>query len=122
LTQILAEIPQTLDGEWVPASGTFFAFDLPDCPLDYDVRRRELAKVLGVATASKAVGTSLPTRDPHLRLVACCLADTFSDVYAGLKGDCAEGVVLKCRRARYAKQFRPGVESRDWIKRRFGWD
>ena len=37
--------------------------------------------------------------------------------------DCrAEGVVLKRRRALYTKHIRPGVESRDWLKRRFEWD
>src|SRR5436853_7751909 len=46
LTQILVKIPHTLDGEWVPAGDTFFAFDLPDCPLLYDGRRATLAGML----------------------------------------------------------------------------
>jgi ATP-dependent DNA ligase len=45
-----------------------------------------------------------------------------AQVFAGMKGHGAEGVVLKRRRAVYAKHIRPGVESRDWLKRRFVWD
>jgi ATP-dependent DNA ligase len=45
-----------------------------------------------------------------------------AQVLAGMKGHGAEGVVLKRRRAVYAKHIRPGVESRDWLKRRFVWD
>ncbi|HYV35167.1 MAG TPA: hypothetical protein VE988_05650 [Gemmataceae bacterium] len=48
MTHILAKIPHTLDGEWVSAADTFFAFDLPDCPLDYDGRRAILGKMLDV--------------------------------------------------------------------------
>src|SRR5437762_2087645 len=46
VAQILAKIPHTLDGEWVQAWDTFFAFDLPECPLDYDGRRSALTELL----------------------------------------------------------------------------
>jgi len=49
-------------------------------------------------------------------------AGHFPQIYAGLQGHGAEGVVLKRRRAPYTKHNRSGVESRDWLKRRFVWD
>ena len=129
MTQLLAGIPHTLDGEWVPAQDTFFVFDLPDCLLDYDGRRSELAEILGIDPAAfdppligGAAAQSVTTSTSHVRLVASYTAGRFPQVYAGLKGHGAEGVVLKRRKALYVKQNRPGVESRDWLKRRFAWD
>lgn len=129
LTQLLAEMPHPLDGEWVPAQDTFYAFDLPDCPLDYDGRRSELAEILGQDSASfdppligGAAALSMYTITSHVRLVVSYTAGRFPQVYAGLKGHGAEGVVLKRRKALYAKQNRAGVDSRDWLKRRFTWD
>src|SRR4051794_2414187 len=58
LTQILAKIRQTLDGEWVPAADTFFAFDLPDCPLDYDRRRSALTEILGTTDDTANAGVA----------------------------------------------------------------
>src|SRR5215510_3417405 len=48
LSILLADIPHTLDGEWVPAWDAYFIFDLPDCSLDYDGRRLELAEIFNV--------------------------------------------------------------------------
>ena len=120
----------TLDGEWVPARDEFYAFDLPDCPLNYDERRLELAKVLGLAAGTEldpllsctvpALALTVPIS--HVCLVASYTGGRFPQVYEGLKGHGAEGVVLKRRRSLYAKHIRPGVESRDWLKRRYGWD
>ena len=59
---------------------------------------------------------------PHICLIASYTGGRFPQVYESLKGHGAEGVVLKRRRARYAKHIRPGVESRDWLKQRFAWD
>ena len=123
LTQILAKIPHTLDGEWVQALDTFFAFDLPECPLDYDGRHSALTEILTATTdnSTDVAAFSLATSIAHVRLVAS-FTGQFPAVYSGLKGHGAEGVVLKRRRALYGNQLRPGVESRDWLKRRFGWD
>jgi ATP-dependent DNA ligase len=128
LTQLLAELPHALDGEWVPATDEYYAFDLPDCPLDYDGRRLELARLMGVVGVGDApliggiAAQSMLTRLSRVRLVASYTAGHFPQVYAGLNGHGAEGVVLKRRRAHYGKNTRPGVESRDWLKRRFAWD
>jgi hypothetical protein len=130
LTQLLAELPHTLDGEWVPARDEYYAFDLPDCPLDYDGRRATLLKILGVVGAADGdapliggvAAQSMVTRFARIRLVASYTVGHFPQVYAGLKGHGAEGGVLKRRRALYAKHIRAGVESRDWLKRRFAWD
>jgi len=126
LSMLLAEIPHTLDGEWVPAWDAFFIFDLPDCSLDYDGRRSELVEIFNVDigsaqfddTPALAINTSLP----RIRLIASYTAGQYPQVYAGLQGHGAEGVVLKRRRAPYTKHNCPGVESRDWLKRRFVWD
>src|SRR5580765_273579 len=129
LAHILAKIPHTLDGEWVAALDTFFTFDLPDCTLDYDGRRARLAEILNHASVTTDISTnadvaafSLATTISHVRLVASHTAGHFPQVYACLKGHGAEGVVLKRRRTQYSTQIRPGVESRDWLKRRFAWD
>ena len=130
LTQLLAGIPHTLDGEWVPGRDEFYVFDLPDRPLDYDARRSELAKILGLGAGVEfdpplcctVPSLSITTPIPHVRLMASYTGSRFPQLYAGLKGHGAEGVVLKRRRALYAKHIRPGVESRDWLKRRFAWD
>jgi ATP-dependent DNA ligase len=110
LRQLLSRIEHTLDGEWVPARDEFYVFDLPDCPLNYDERRAELAKILRTMSI------------PHVYLIASYTGGRFPHVYESLKGHGAEGVVLKRRRSQYAKNIRPGVENRDWLKRRFGWD
>lgn len=102
---------------------------LPDCPLDYDDRRSELAEILGMNAANfdlpligDAAAQSLNTTTSRVRLVASYTAGRFPQVYAGLKGHGADGVILKRRKALYAKQHRHCVESRDWLKRRFAWD
>src|SRR5580765_109467 len=75
LTQILAKIPHTLDGEWVQAWDTFFAFDLLECPLDYDGRRSALTEILGATridncTEPGVAAFSLATSIPNVGLVA----------------------------------------------------
>jgi len=130
LCQHLSGIEHTLDGEWVPARDEFYAFDLPDRLLNYDERRSELARILNVNAVANfdpplidgAAAISIITSMSRVRLVASYTVGRFPQVYEGLKGHGAEGVVLKRRRALYAKHMRPGVESRDWLKRRFGWD
>ena len=130
LSQLLAGIQHTLDGEWVPARDEFYAFDLPDCPLSYDERRSALAKILGLVAGTEfdpplsctVPALALTASIPHICLIASYTGGRFPQVYEGLKSHGAEGVVLKRRRARYAKHIRPGVESRDWLKRRFAWD
>src|SRR5262245_14541344 len=128
LSMLLADIPHTLDGEWVPAWDAFFIFDLPDCSLEYDGRRSELAEICNVVigSASPQVGSAptlaFNTSLSRVRVVASYTAGHFPQVYAGLQGHGAEGVVLKRRRAQYTKHNRTGVETRDWLKRRFVWD
>src|SRR5262245_60146803 len=126
LSMLLADIPHTLDGEWVPAWGAFFIFDLPDCSLDYDGRRSELAEIFNVNVAPQQIGAeptlAINTSVSGVRLVTSHTAGHFPQVYAGLQGHGAEGVVLKRRRAPYTKYNRSGVECRDWLKRRFVWD
>ena len=94
----------TLDGEWVPGEG-YHAFDLPDEPGDYDHRLKVLGslKIPGLIT--------LRSYDAH-----------FAQVYAALPRSITEGVVFKRRASRYTKQRRASAETRDWLKRRFGWD
>src|SRR5580765_40333 len=109
LIHILAKIPHTLDGEWVQAWETFFAFDLPECPVDYDGRRSALTEILSVAiddtTNAVVAAFSVATASAHVRLVISCIAN-FPEVYADLKGRGAEGVVLKRPRALYGNQLR----------------
>ena len=128
LTQTLSGIQHTLDGEWVGAWDEFVVFDLPDSPFDYDGRRLALTQLLkpcaperDVSQLEGATVQSVTTSIPRVRLVASYGAG-FPQVYAGLKRQGAEGVVLKRRKSPYAKQSRAGVESRDWLKRRFAWD
>jgi ATP-dependent DNA ligase len=129
LTEILSGIPHTLDGEWVPGSDAFYVFDLPDCEQDYDGCRAALARAFGVTGADgdaplieSIAAQSMVTSFSRVRLVASYVGGRFRPVYAGLKVHGAEGVVLKRRRSLYAKHNRAGVESRDWLKRRFAWD
>jgi hypothetical protein len=89
----------------------------------------ELAEILGLGDIyfdppmiGGAAAQSMYTSTSSVRLVASYTAGRFPQVYAGLKGHGAEGVVLKRRRALYAKQIRRNIESRDWLKRRFAWD
>ena len=72
--------------------------------------------------AGGAAVQSMTTSVSHIRLVASYTGGRFPQVYVGLKGHGAEGVVLKRRRSHYAKHIRSDVESRDWLKRRFAWD
>ncbi len=88
-----------------------------------------MAKILGLTAADLdpplAGGTvvqSMTASIPHICLIASYTGGRFPQVYTGLKGHGAEGVVLKRRGSHYAKHIRPGVESRDWLKRRFAWD
>jgi ATP-dependent DNA ligase len=97
----------TLDGEWVPGEG-YHAFDLPDEPGDLDHRLRLL------------VGLSA-LKIPGLMFVRSYEAH-FAQVYATLPRSITEGVVLKRRASVYAKQRRASAETRDWLKRRFGWE
>jgi|SRR5580765_4237648 len=120
LSQILAGIPHTLDGEWVPETNTYFAFDFPDCPLEYDRRRETLAEILGANTCDD--GLSMPTAFEHIYLVASPIAGDFANAYRCFRGHGAEGIVIKRRKALYGNQLRPGIECRDWLKRRFQWD
>jgi len=130
LCQHLSGIEKTLDGEWVLARDEFHAFDLPDCPLNYDERRSELAKILNVNAVADfdpplidgAAAISMITSMSRVRLVASYTGGRFPQVYERLKGHGAEGVVLKRRRAPYSKHIRRGIECRDWLKRRFAWD
>ena len=69
-----------------------------------------------------AAAISMITSLSRVRLIASYTVGRFPQVYEGQKGHGAEGVVLKRRRSLYAKHMRPGVESRDWLKRRFVWD
>src|SRR5262245_21329831 len=121
LSMLLADIRHTVDGEWVPAWDAYFIFDLPDCSLDYDGRRSELAEIFNVNVGFDspprcAPALAINTSVSRVRLVASHTAGHFPQVYAGLQGHGAEGVVLKRRRAPYAKHSRFGVECRDWLK------
>src|SRR5262249_53902146 len=90
----LADIPHTLDGEWVPTRDEFYAFDLPDCPLNYDERRSELPKTLSVTAVASfdpplidgAAAISMITSMSRVRLVASYTGGRFPRVYEGLKG------------------------------------
>src|SRR5215831_12657943 len=123
LRKLLADVPYPLDGEWVPDEGAFCVFDLPNSQLDYDGRRVALNLALGGRPNDVVHDPmSLDTYFAGVRLVASFAGGQFPQVYAALRGHGAEGVVLKRRRAPYAKQMCPGVECRDWLKRRFVWD
>ena len=43
-------VDETLDGEWVPKEGKYYAFDLPDEPGDFDERYRALCKLAALKT------------------------------------------------------------------------
>src|SRR5262245_26448580 len=114
LSMLLADIPHTLDGEWVAAWDAYFIFDLPDCSLDYDGRRSELAEIFNVNVGPQIGGApalAINTSLSRVRLVASYTAGHFPQVYAGLQGHGVESVVLKRRRAPYTKLSRSGVES-----------
>jgi ATP-dependent DNA ligase len=101
-------LKETLDGEWVPKAGTYYAFDLPDEPGDYDHRSR----ALGGFASLKIPGLIILDRyEAH-----------FPEVYAALPRERTEGVVFKRRSSLYVKQRRASAETRDWLKRRFVWD
>jgi hypothetical protein len=124
---VLAAPPRVLDAiELLWAARILNSLDLPECPLDYDGRRTALAKVIGAANDSLPIGNpvSLPMAaiNRQIRLATNYCIDRIPQVYFGLKGLGAEGVILKCRRSFYDKHPRPGIESRDWVKRRFKWD
>ena len=97
---------QTLEGEWVNKTGTLYLFDLPDHPGTCDERRQALL--------------SLPLRGDKVQVITrvCC---DFTMRYNEWRG-WAEGVVFKRRQSKYQKQRRPGVEIRDWLKRRYSYD
>jgi len=79
--------------------------------------------MLGVTTANgDSYGLSLATAFNHIRLVASCTTGSFINAYRCLQRHGTEGIVLKCRKALYGNQLRPGIECRDWLKRRFEWD
>jgi len=73
-----------------------------------------------VAKIIAAYGGLDRLRDNYIHLEN--MVGRFPQVYEGLKGHGAEGVVLKRRRGLYVKHMRPGVESRDGLKRPFAWD
>jgi ATP-dependent DNA ligase len=99
---------ETLDGEWVPKEGKYYAFDLPDEPGDYDRRCRTLS---GFASLKIPDLIILERYEAH-----------FPEVYAALPRETTEGVVFKRRSSLYAKQRHASAEIRDWLKRRFAWD
>ncbi len=108
LRRMFAGRKETLDGEWVVQEGTYYAFDLPDEPGDYDHRARVLCELASL----KITGLFILDRyEAH-----------FPEVYEGLPRGTTEGVVFKRRSSLYAKQRRPAAETRDWLKRRFAWD
>src|SRR5437870_7651479 len=45
LRAMFVGIAETLDGEWVPKEGKYYAFDVPDEPGDYDHRSRVLCQL-----------------------------------------------------------------------------
>jgi ATP-dependent DNA ligase len=106
----------TIDGEWLPKLETFHAFDLPDDLSPYDERRAHLLELIehvGFGHCGEATPALWPINAFHAN---------FPQTYAKLKESGAEGVVFKRRGSVYARQTRPGVEVRDWLKRRFRWD
>lgn len=109
LRQLVGEIPENLDGEWVMGTGCFHLFDLPGLAGDYDERHQAVQDLVA------------KVRNPQFMHVHSFTAN-FPQVYQSLKQSDLEGVVLKRRRSLYQKQTRSGVETRDWLKRRFLWD
>jgi ATP-dependent DNA ligase len=109
LRHVVAGVPEVLDGEWVLSSGCFHLFDLPEAGGEYDERRHLIQDLV------ERVGR--PTF-----LYVPSFENQFPQMYASLKAAQAEGVVLKRRKSLYTKQSREGVETRDWLKRRFIWD
>jgi ATP-dependent DNA ligase len=101
-------VAETLDGEWVPKDGKYYAFDLPEAPGDFDDRFRALCKLAAL-------------KSPGVVLVDS-YGGHFARIYATLARDATEGVVFKRRSSAYAKQPRASAETRDWLKRRFAWD
>jgi hypothetical protein len=108
LRTMFARVSETLDGEWVPKEGKYYAFDLPDEPGDYDHRYRTLS----AAASLKIPGLVILDR----------YEANFPEVYAALPRETTEGAVFKRRSSLYAKQRRDSMETRDWLKRRFAWD
>src|SRR5262245_22003767 len=108
LRTMFAGLVETLDGEWVPKDGKYYAFDLSDQQGDYDKRAGTLMEL-----------TSL--KIPGLIILSGYDAQ-FAQVYASLPREKNEGVVFKRRSSLYAKQRRTSAETRDWLKRRFAWD
>jgi len=109
-------ITATIDGEWLPKSESFHAFDLPDDPSPYDERRARLLELVEKASLSHC-GQPTPALWP-----ITVFHTNFPQIYAKLKESGAEGIVLKKRSSLYLRQTRAGVEVRDWLKRRFCWD
>jgi ATP-dependent DNA ligase len=101
-------LDETLDGEWVPREGKYYAFDVPDEPGDLDERYRALSQLAVFKTSSSS---PVDTYRGH-----------FARIYASLPRETTEGVVFKRRSSLYAKQRRASAETRDWLKRRFAWD
>jgi ATP-dependent DNA ligase len=91
----------------VPGEG-YHAFDLPDEPGDLDHRLRLL---VGLGALKIPGLTFVRSYEAH-----------FAQVYATLPRSVTEGVVFKRRASVYCKQRRASAETRDWLKRRFGWD
>ncbi len=108
LRSMFAGLDETLDGEWVPKEGKYYAFDLPDEPGDYDRRSKVLCELTNLKIPGLII---LRSYDAH-----------FAQVYANLLRETIEGVVFKRRSSVYAKQRRASAETRDWLKRRFVWD
>jgi ATP-dependent DNA ligase len=105
LRALFKGVDETLDGEWVPKEGKYYAFDLPDASGDFDTRHAALCKL------KKAGVVLVDTYRGH-----------FSRIYGDLPRATTEGVVFKRRSSVYAKQGRPSTGTRDWLKRRFLWD
>jgi ATP-dependent DNA ligase len=105
---MFAGLAETLDGEWMPKEGKYYAFDLPDEPGDYDHRCRSLSALASLEIPAFVI---LDRYEAH-----------FAEVYAALPRESTDGVVFKRRSSLYAKQRRASAEIRDWLKRRFAWD
>ena len=95
--------------------------------MSYYEGRRTKSKAMLLASALYAYAVLFPAGDaarPSPYSGQFTQAEDFYNLALTqvLSGAGAEGVVLKRRRALYTKHIRPGVESRDWLKRRFEWD